>query len=114
MAKSVVEVDPWICGFPARISASSEDCMACSLVIESGCEAITALAAELTQVDAYEVAFTNFAENPLYLTATRHYMHAADVLSFRFGQSDSLKSARGERSVPGAPQGFLILARKLR
>ncbi|MFZ4614755.1 MAG: DUF6951 family protein [Rectinemataceae bacterium] len=77
MAKAVVEVDPGICGFPARISASSEDGMACSLVIESGCEAITALAAELTQVDAYEVAFTNFAENPVYLAASRHYKHAA-------------------------------------
>ena len=73
----IVDVDPGICGFPARISAASEDGQTCSLSVESKCEAVSALAAELASVDGYEVAFKNFSENPVYLAASRHYKHAA-------------------------------------
>ncbi len=75
MAK--VAVDPGICGLKSTIEAASEDGQACTLRIESDCEAIRALAQEIATLDGYEVAFKPFAENPVYLAAGRHYKHAA-------------------------------------
>jgi hypothetical protein len=74
---AIVDVDPGICGFPARIIALSEDGQHCTLQIESGCASIMALAADLATVDGYEAAFKNFAENPVYQAAARNYKHAA-------------------------------------
>jgi hypothetical protein len=75
MAK--VAVDPGICGLKSTIEAVSEDGQTCTLLIESDCEAIRALALEIGSLDGYEVAFKAFAENPVYLAAGRHYKHAA-------------------------------------
>jgi hypothetical protein len=74
---AIVEVDPGVCGFSARITAVSDDGQTCTLSVETGCEAMAAMAAELATVDGYEVAFKNFHENPVYLAAGRHYKHAA-------------------------------------
>ena len=74
---SSISVDPGICGLATRILAVSEDGQACRLDIHSECEAIMALAGEITEVDGFAVAFSNFPANPVYEAATRHFKHAA-------------------------------------
>ena len=74
---STVHVDPGICGMKTRIETSSEDGQTCAIVVESPCEAITALADELKEVDGFAAAFGKFDANPVYAAATRHYKHAA-------------------------------------
>ena len=75
MAK--IAVDPGICGLKSTVTVESEDGQNCVVRIESDCGAIQAMALEIATLDAYEVAFKSFAENPAYLAAGRHYKHAA-------------------------------------
>jgi len=70
-------VDPGICGLKTMISAESENDRICAIRIESECEAVQALEADVGATDAYEAAFKLFLENPVYLAAARHCKHAA-------------------------------------
>lgn len=74
---ATIHVDPGICGLPSVIRAESDDGQICRVTVESKCEAISALVAELGEVDGYAAAFSNFPDNPVYLAASRHYRHAA-------------------------------------
>ncbi len=74
---STCTVDAGICGLSTTIRAVSEDGQACTLVIESECEAIQAMGEELRELDGYSVAFSPFDRNPVYQAATAHYKHAA-------------------------------------
>jgi len=59
---TVVEVNPGVCGFVARIQAASEDQRHVSFRIDSGCETIRALATRLAApVDGYEEIRDGFA-----------------------------------------------------
>ncbi|MEI6875766.1 MAG: hypothetical protein WCL50_11640 [Spirochaetota bacterium] len=75
MAK--IAVDPGICGLKSTVNVESEDGQNCIVRIESDCGAIQSLALEIPTLDGYEVAFKNFAENPVYIAAGHHYKHAA-------------------------------------
>lgn len=74
---AVVKVDPGICGLPSVVKAESEDGQICSVSVETNCEAVKAMMEELKEVDAFQAAFSNFTENPVYAAAARHYKHAA-------------------------------------
>ncbi len=74
---ATVRVDPGICGLNSTIVVSSEDGQTCAVAIESECEAIRALGAEIAELDGFAAAFTKFAENPVYIAAGAHYKHAA-------------------------------------
>ncbi len=50
----LTEIQAGICGFRTTVRAHSEDQQNVSLDIASGCEKITALAADLGTVDAYQ------------------------------------------------------------
>lgn len=74
---ATINVQPGICGMKSVIHAESEDGQTCRVTIDTPCEAIQALAAELGEVDGFSAAFSNFPDNPVYQAAARHYKHAA-------------------------------------
>ena len=54
MPAVVTEIDPGVCGFLGRVTASSEDMQHVALVIESECEKVRAFGAALESVDAFD------------------------------------------------------------
>jgi len=74
---STVRVDPGVCGFIALVKAESEDGQTCTVTIQSACDAVAALGADLASVDGFEVAFKAYPDNPVYKAALQHFRHAA-------------------------------------
>ena len=72
-----VKVDAGICGFHTTIKASSEDMMTVQTSIESECEDVRAMAADVAELDAMAQAFGKVGETPLYKTGAKYLRHAA-------------------------------------
>ena len=67
----VTEIEAGICGFSTTIHASSDDSQNVSLDITSTCEKITALAADLGTIDAYQEIGDGFG-GVIHTAALRH------------------------------------------
>lgn len=74
---ATINVQPGICGMKSVIHAESDDGQTCRLTIDTPCDAVQALVADLQEVDGFSAAFSNFADNPVYQAAGRHFKHAA-------------------------------------
>lgn len=70
-----VKVNPGICGMNTKITVDSEDQQTARISIDSPCQFIQKLAAELQEVDAYEVCFTRIADSPIYQLADKYCKH---------------------------------------
>ncbi len=77
-----VEIKAGICGFTTRVSAEKKDKKSVSLVIQSDCEAVNKLAAELSEAGWDDLFYNRFALGPASQVAARTLAHpACPVLS---------------------------------
>ena len=75
MAK--VEINSGACGLNTTVETKMDGMMKCAILIESECEAIRALAAELTEVDPFqEISFRGQGPKTLEL-GVEHCYHTA-------------------------------------
>lgn len=72
-----VTVDAGICGFVSTIKAESDDGETIRVSVDSKCESVAALGAEIGAVDGFSVGFAKFSESPVYKAADKHFKHAA-------------------------------------
>ena len=72
-----VTVDAGICGFVSTIQAESDDGQTVRVTVDSKCDAVTALGAEVASADAYAVVFAKYGASPVYQAADKHFKHAA-------------------------------------
>jgi hypothetical protein len=82
------------CGFDTTVKATSQDGMHVALQIESDCPQVTAMAAELTEVDAFqEVLSTPLAETMPVRLSARHKLHTTCLVPA--GILKSIEAAAG-------------------
>lgn len=70
-----VKVNPGICGMKTTITVNTEDQQVAAISIDSDCQFLQKLAAELTEVDAYEACFSRIADSSVYQLADKHCKH---------------------------------------
>lgn len=70
-----VDVNPGICGFQTRILIRQTGGMRVQIEIESQCNNIDSLAAELNDIDAYEECFKTGDHSRILNLAARHCRH---------------------------------------
>jgi len=71
-----VRINSGICGFTATVTAEKVDKKKVRITIESDCEMVQKLAAELPVLDMMS-AFTAHLNNPVYRAASKHIRHVA-------------------------------------
>ncbi|MDA8433606.1 MAG: hypothetical protein M0Z60_11680 [Nitrospiraceae bacterium] len=71
-----VRINSGVCGFTATVTAEKEDKRKVRITIESDCEMVQQLAAELPALDMMS-AFTAHLNNPVYRAANIHIKHIA-------------------------------------
>jgi hypothetical protein len=71
-----VVVKPGACGFETVIRAAKGPERTVAISVESGCEHVRKMAAEITRLGRRD-ALTGILNNPVYLAAGRHLKHAA-------------------------------------
>ena len=71
-----VVVDSGACGFTAVIRAGKGPERTVEITVESGCEMVQRMAAEITRLGRRD-ALGGILQNPVYLAAGRHLKHAA-------------------------------------
>jgi hypothetical protein len=71
-----VRINSGICGFTATVTAEKKDKKNVRITIESDCEMVEKLAAELPGLDMMS-AFTAHLNNPVYRAASKHIRHVA-------------------------------------
>jgi len=71
-----VVVDSGACGFTTVIRAEKGPERTVALTVESGCEMVRAMAAEIARLGRGD-ALAGILKNPVYLAAGRHLRHAA-------------------------------------
>ncbi len=72
-----VNVFAGICGFSTTIKIESEDSRMATLQIESECEIIQKISAELLESDIFKNCFAQIGDSPVYHTFRKHRSHAA-------------------------------------
>ena len=71
-----VVVHAGACGFTVVIRAGKGPGRTVEIAVESGCEQVRKMAAEITRLDRHDT-LTGILNNPVYLAAGRHLKHAA-------------------------------------
>lgn len=71
-----VDVKPGSCGFSVSISADKGPGKAISVTIQTDCEMVQKMAADIKTLDRF-TALARFTTNPVYHAAAKHLKHAA-------------------------------------
>lgn len=74
---AIVEINPGICGFHARVVASDDGMMNVTLEIHSDCAHIQAVAAQLGPIAAWQELSRPISETAPYRLAAQNHVHAA-------------------------------------
>jgi hypothetical protein len=74
---ATVTIDPGICGLKTVITTSSDDEETVKVTIVSECPSIQAMQEDLAEVNGDAVCFSPFSKSPVYLSAEKHFKHAA-------------------------------------
>lgn len=70
-----VKVNPGICGMETCINVESEDMQTARIKIDSDCQFIRAVAAELQEIDAYTECFAKLGDSQIYALANKYCKH---------------------------------------
>lgn len=72
-----VHVSPGICGLQTKLTITADEDQAVTVNIDSECPHISAMQAELNDLDGYVECFARFSTSTVYAAADKHCKHLA-------------------------------------